>query len=87
MAQKGYFVSATVCEAGGQNKTQSAGLSSHRAGLHRELRGKLTRGLSGCDVTLLTHAALRGHIVTALNVAVDVNIAFCAAFVFLNSIQ
>lgn len=27
------------------------------------------------------------YIVTAFNVAVDVNIAFCDAFVFLNSIQ
>lgn len=27
------------------------------------------------------------YIVTAFNVAVDVNIAFCVAFVFLNSIQ
>lgn len=34
MAQKGYFVSAAVCEAGGQNKTQSPVLSSHPAGLH-----------------------------------------------------
>lgn len=28
-----------------------------------------------------------GYIVTAFNVAGDVNIAFCVAFVFLNSIQ
>lgn len=28
-----------------------------------------------------------GYIVTAFNVAVDVNIAFCFAFVFLNRIQ
>lgn len=87
MAQKGYFVSATVCEAGGQNKTQSPGLSSHPAGLRRRLRGTFAWDLTGCNVTLLTHAAVRGYIVTAFNVAVDVNIASCVAFVFLNSIQ
>lgn len=55
MAQKGYFVSATVCEAGGQNKTQSPGLSSHPAGLRRRLRGTFAWDLTGCNVTLLTH--------------------------------
>lgn len=43
-AQKGYFVSATVCEAGGKNKTQSLVLSSHPDGSYQILWGQINLG-------------------------------------------
>ena len=43
-AQKGYFVSATVCEAGGKNKTQSPVLSSHPTGPRQILWGQINLG-------------------------------------------
>lgn len=56
MAQKGYFVSATVCEAGGKNKTQV--LYSHPT---ETLWGQINFGFRlVCGVALLTHAATRG---------------------------
>lgn len=87
-AQKGYFVSATVCEAGGKNKTQSLVLSSHHTGPYQILRGQINLGFRPVVALLCWHMLQHGgYIVTAFNVAVDVNIAFCVAFVFLNSIQ
>lgn len=88
-AQKGYFVIAAVCEAGGKNNTQLWVLPSHPQRAVTAVYGvKLT-----LDSDLYRHsvdsllAAAWHYIVTAFNVAVDVNIAFCIAFVFLNSIQ
>lgn len=43
-AQKGYFVSATVCEAGGKNKTQLRVLSSHPTGPYQDLWGQINLG-------------------------------------------
>lgn len=45
MAQKGYFVSATVCEAGGKNKTQLLVLSSRPTGPYRSLWGQINLDL------------------------------------------
>lgn len=88
MAQKGYFVSATVCEAGGKNKTQSVVLSSHPTRPYEILWGKINLWFSLVVTSFCWHMLLHGgYIVTAFYVAVDVDITFCIAFVFLNSIQ
>lgn len=44
-AQKGDFVSAAVCEAGGENKTQLRVLSSHPSGPYWSLWGQINTGL------------------------------------------
>lgn len=85
-AQKGYFVSATVCQAGGKNKTQSPALSSHPTWPSQILWGQINLGFRLVVASLCWHTLQHGgFIVTAFNVAADVNIAFCIAFMFLNS--
>lgn len=56
MAQKGYFVSATVCEAGGKNKTQSLVLSSHPTGPRQILWEQINLGFRLVAASLCWHS-------------------------------
>lgn len=84
MAQKGYFVSATVCEADAKTKHNCQFFRPSPLGCATFYGGKLT-----WDLNLPRHRFVSTLLPDggAFNVAVDVNIAFCVAFVFVNSIQ
>lgn len=87
-AQKGYFVSATVCEADTKTKHNRGFFLPTLLGCTTFNGDKLTWDLAWLWHHIVdTLCRTRATLLQPFNVAVDVNIALCLAFVFLNSIQ